>query len=129
MPRKSAAMQALRCNLLINRAKHGLSQSDLAMRADVARQTISKLESGEGDVKVSVLERIARVFGCRVCELLQLQLDSKQVDDAELQRRAKTPQSEFIDADRLFAAIDESTRYSRAGRPRSVAHKAAHRRK
>jgi putative transcriptional regulator len=121
------AMEALRINSVVKRAKQGISQSDLAQRAHVARQTVSKIESGYGNVTVDVLEKLAKVFACSVAELFEY--DETPADDAEIERRAKAPRSEFVDAEVLFAAIDEANhfRYSRAGRPRTVARTASRR--
>lgn len=114
------AMEALRRNVVFKRAEHGISQSDLAHRASVARQTISKIESGQGDVTVKVLEKIATVLGCGVDELFEPRC--LRVDDAELERRANAPRSDFVNARQLLEAIDEANevRYSRAGRPKAV---------
>ena len=67
--RKKAAMDLLRSNILIFRTKQGLSQNELASLANVSRQTISKIESGDGNVTVAILERIAAVFKCEVKDL------------------------------------------------------------
>jgi transcriptional regulator with XRE-family HTH domain len=115
------AMEALRRNVVFKRAEHNISQSDLAQRASIARATVSKIESGNGNVTVDVLEKIATVLGCGVDELFAPR--SLRVGNAELARRAKAPRSEFVDARVLLDAIDEANevRYSRAGRPRTVA--------
>lgn len=119
----TTAMEALRQNVVYRRAEHGISQVVLAHRASVARATISGIESGQGNPTVAMLEKIARVLGCGVNELFEPRC--VRVDDAELDRRANAPASEFIDATALLDAIDEANevRYSRAGRPRSVGGK------
>lgn len=114
------AMEALRLNVVYKRAEHGLSQGELAQRASVARQTVSKIESGQGNVTVDILEKIATVLGCGVDQLFEPRC--VRVDDAELERRANAPRSDFVNAEALLDAIDEANevRYSRAGRPRAV---------
>ena len=114
------AMEALRRNVVLKRAEHRISQSGLAEKANVARQTISKIESGDGNVTIQVLEKIASVLGCTVPELFEPR--SGPADDAELARRANAPANEFVDAHALLDAIDEANevRYSRAGRPKAV---------
>ncbi len=114
------AMEALRRNVVFKRAEHQISQSDLAEKASVARQTVSKIESGDGNVTVQVLEKIAAVLRCSVSGLFESR--SGPADDAELVRRASAPASEFVDAHALLDAIDEANevRYSRAGRPKTV---------
>ncbi|MDE2571802.1 MAG: helix-turn-helix transcriptional regulator [bacterium] len=119
MPETVSAMEELARNVVRKRAEHHLSQAALADRADVARATVCKIESGDGNVTVQSLERIARVLGCRLDELFAPRC--VVVDDAELERRANAPDSDFVDARALLAAIDEANegRYSRAGRKRS----------
>ena len=123
------AMEVLRRNVVFKRAQRGLSQVELAKRASVARQTISKVESGQGDVTVGVLERLARVLGCEVRDLFEC--PTTPANDTELIRRAEAPASEFVDADALLDAIDEANevRYSRAGRPKAVARNVPSRRR
>jgi transcriptional regulator with XRE-family HTH domain len=114
------AMEALRRNVVLKRAEHQISQSDLAEKAGVARQTVSKIESGDGNVTVQVIEKIASVLGCAFSELFVPR--SGPADDAELERRANAPASEFVHAHALLDAIDEANevRYSRAGRPKAL---------
>lgn len=57
--------------LKIIRQQAGMTQLQLAEQANVARQTISKIESGEEvEVKISTLESLARVLNCRVSDFL-----------------------------------------------------------
>jgi transcriptional regulator with XRE-family HTH domain len=133
-PRASPAREALRVNLIVGRARARLSQQAFAERAGISRPTVSRIERGiADDVGLDVLERIAGALGVSVADLFVL-ASSDRVDDAELARRA-TATDEFVDADDLFAAIDEAAgrksseipRYSRAGLPTDVktAHRAA----
>ena len=114
------AMEALRRNTVFKRAQRGISQADLALKASVTRQTVSKIESGYGNVTVGVLEKIARVLGCGVDELFDPR--DLRADDDELERRANATRTDFVNARSLLSAIDEANeaRYSRAGRPRKV---------
>ncbi len=113
------AMKALGGNVVLKRAERRISQSDLASRARVARQTTSKIESGRGNVTVEVLEKIAAVLRCGVDELFRS--ETATVGVAELRRRAKA-RGEFVSARALLSAIDDANevRYSQAGRPRTV---------
>jgi transcriptional regulator with XRE-family HTH domain len=122
----NSAMEVLRRNVVYKRAQHGFSQSVLAERAKVARQTVSKIESGSGGrtVTVEVLEKIAIVLGCRVDQLFDP--CCVHVDASELQRRANAPNGDFIDGFALLNAIDEANheiRYSPAGRRKAVGNK------
>lgn len=124
---RAPALEALRVNLIVGRARSRLSQEDLAERAQVSRPTISRIERGAGDVKIDVVQRIADALGVTVADLF-VPASTECVDDAEIARRAADAREDFIDADALLEAIDESLgkkpaaadevqRYSRAGRP------------
>ncbi len=52
------------------RLKRGLSQSELARRADVAHSTVWRLEEGRHVATLAVLERLAKALRCRVGDLL-----------------------------------------------------------
>jgi transcriptional regulator with XRE-family HTH domain len=113
--------RTLRAHLISERAQSRLSQAELADRAGVSRYTIVRLESGDNtNPGLELLEKIAAALGVGVHDLLApIELDMPS--DAELARRAAAPQSEFIDADVLFAAVDEANgrrRYSNRGRRR-----------
>jgi transcriptional regulator with XRE-family HTH domain len=121
VPSVSPLQRTLRAHLISERAQSRLSQADLADRAGVSRYTIVRLESGDyTNPGLDLLGKIAGALGVGVHELLApIQLDTPS--DAELHRRAAAPQSEFIDAEVLLAAIDEADgrrRYSNRGRRR-----------
>ena len=89
----------LRQRLTSGRAELGISQSELATRANVSRPIISALELGRGNPTLSVLKKLAAALGCDVGNLLttvQGVAPSKSLD-----RRQR-------------AGL--STRYSRSGR-------------
>ena len=115
----SATMSAIRTNVVRKRAELDISQSVLATRADVSRATVSKIEQGDGNVTVLMLEKIATALGCKLDELFAPRC--LRADDSELERRANAPDSEFISARVLGNAINEAIgpRYSNAGRRRS----------
>lgn len=121
---RAPALEALRVNVIVGRAKAQLSQSELAERAGVSRPTVSRIERASGDVGIEVVQRIADALGASVSELF-VSADLGRIDDSELERRAATPDGEFIDARALLGALDEASgpvgsgvaRYSRAGRP------------
>ena len=124
VPRAAPAMEALRANLIVGRARARLSQEQLAHRSGVSRPTISRIERGiADDVGIQTVQRLADALGLRLVDMLAL-TDHGSVDDGELARRAAASDDESVDADALFAAIDEAERpaalerYSRAGRPR-----------
>ncbi len=117
----ASALEALRANVIVGRARARLSQEQLAERAGVSRPTISRIERAAADVGVDVVQRIADALGVTVASLFVLPR-AAAADDDELARRAAAGDEEFVDADALLDAVDEATgtpieRYSRAGRP------------
>lgn len=55
--------------LPVLRAEQGWSQSDLAVRLGVSRQTVNSLERGKYDPSLPLAFRIARLFGRRLEEI------------------------------------------------------------
>ena len=53
------------------RAEQGLSQSELARRLEVSRQTINALERGRYDPSLPLAFRIAQLFGRTIEEIFQ----------------------------------------------------------
>ncbi len=121
----------LRAHLVVERARKHFSQAELAARACVSRYTIVKLESGEDvNPRLDVLGRIAFALGVPVHELLAPIADPHDASDAELERRAETPASDYVDAERLLSAIEETAvEQSAAGRRRNVARTVPSRRR
>lgn len=123
-PARAPALEALRVNLIVGRARTQLSQEQLAEKARVSRPTISRIERGVGDVKIDVIQRIADALGVTVADLF-VPTSAEGMADAEIARRAADAREDFVDADALFEAIDEAARpagerirrYSRRGRP------------
>jgi transcriptional regulator with XRE-family HTH domain len=108
--------EALRVNLVVLRAKYGLSQAKLARQTGVSRGIISELEQGRGDVRLTTLARLAGGLGVTVSDLLE-PWRPQRLTDEELARRARD--DEFIDAEALLGALDEADsvpRYSQRGR-------------
>lgn len=121
---RPSAMEALRVNLIVGRAREKISQAELAEMASVSRPTISRIERGTTHVSVDVVQRLADALDTSVSELF-LSKGEDRPDEAELIRRASAPRSEFIEADALMAASNEAAgfpfqRYSKAGRPPMV---------
>jgi putative transcriptional regulator len=62
--------------LRVARAERDLSQDQLAQAADVSRQTISSIETGQYCPSALLAFRLARVLGVRVDELFWLEGES-----------------------------------------------------
>ena len=120
---RASALESLRINVIVERARARLSQDDLAKRAGVSRQTVSRIERASTDVGLSVIERIADALGTTVSVLVEPYVPDDP-DNEELARRIAAPREESIDARAFITAMDEAhgvgrsvRRYSRAGRP------------
>ena len=120
---RNSALEALRVNLVVERARALLSQDMLAHRAGVSRPTLSRIERGTAaDVGVAVVQRIADALGVTVAHLFEPSLEPRHETDEEVAHRIATGRAEdFTDADALFVAMDDlhriTPRYSRRGRP------------
>jgi transcriptional regulator with XRE-family HTH domain len=122
----SPAVEALRVNVVVERAIARLSQAQLAERAGVSRPTLSKIERGVApDVSIGIIQRIADALGTSVADLLvpPPDMDRAESDEEIAHRMATATAADFVDIDVLLAAIDEADavprkRYSNAGRPR-----------
>lgn len=53
------------------RAKHRITQEDLAHAIGSTKQTINKIENNKSDPKVGLAFRIARFFGINIHELFE----------------------------------------------------------
>lgn len=63
--------EVLALNLRRLRQARGLSQEELAHRADIDRTYISSLERSVYGASIDVVDRIARVLGVEAAELLK----------------------------------------------------------
>lgn len=59
--------------LKVERAKHGMTQADLAAKVNVSRQTINSIEIGKYTPSTLLALKIASVFNTRVDDIFQLQ--------------------------------------------------------
>jgi transcriptional regulator with XRE-family HTH domain len=109
-------------NVIYLRARAGLSQTALCERARISRDTLSRIERGEADPTLSVLEKIALALDASVGDLF-IDDGADDSDDSALARLAAAGRKGAVSARALIAATDEAagrkpTRYSAAGRPR-----------
>jgi putative transcriptional regulator len=61
--------------LKVERAKHDMTQADLAAKVNVSRQTINSIEIGKYCPSTLLALKIASVFNIRVDDIFQLQDD------------------------------------------------------
>jgi putative transcriptional regulator len=59
--------------LKVERAKHDLTQADLAEKVSVSRQTINSIEIGKYVPSTLLALKIARVFNVKVDDIFSLQ--------------------------------------------------------
>jgi len=71
-------------NLRAARQAKGLSQEELAHRADIDRTYISSLERSVYNASIDVVDRLATVLGIEACELLKRAPKEPQMPTAEL---------------------------------------------
>ena len=56
------------------RTKRNLSQDQLAELSDISVHGISNIETGKTDIKYTNLQKLAKAFDIRLCELLDFNL-------------------------------------------------------
>ena len=71
MSRKRNVRQVFGHNLRKHREALGISQEDLAEKADLHRTYIGSVERGERNVSIDNMERLARAVGTTIEELLK----------------------------------------------------------
>lgn len=64
------------CRIAKLRENRSLTQSQLAAQCGVSQQSISKIETGNGEPSYSLADKIARALGCTIDELYA---DEKEV--------------------------------------------------
>lgn len=76
-------------HIAVWRKLRGLTQSQLADRANVTRQTVARLEAGDGAVSLDVLLRVLRALG--VLESVTHALDPYETDVGRLRSDEQLP--------------------------------------
>ena len=61
----------------VQRAMHDLTQQELAERLGVSRQTVNAVELGKYVPSTMLALKMARLFGCSVAELFQVDEEEK----------------------------------------------------
>jgi putative transcriptional regulator len=60
-------------NIKIERARHNMTQADLAGKAQVSRQTINAMEAGKYVPSTLLSLKMAEIFKVEISELFQLE--------------------------------------------------------
>lgn len=70
MTQRRRAMEARRRQTIAELAAHrravSLSQTDVAARMGTSQSAVARLETGDGDVRATTLERYAAAIGCEI---------------------------------------------------------------
>ena len=64
------------------RKKQGLTAEELAVKANVTRATIAKMENGRSNPTISTINRLADVFGLAPCELIHM-AEKNMIEDGQ----------------------------------------------
>jgi transcriptional regulator with XRE-family HTH domain len=119
-------LENLARNVVLFRARKGMSQEDLAKESVLSRATISNVERARGAPNVSVVIAIASTLGVKFVDLFAAEEPPAPLSDATIAALvAGRPSAGAVKAQSLLRAIDEAAghspeRYSRAGRPRAT---------
>jgi transcriptional regulator with XRE-family HTH domain len=96
---KRDALGALRENIVVFRARAGLSQEQLASKARVSRPVVSKMEQGSSAPSFDVLPKIADVLGCSIAELLLHEHDAALSNQEIMPELNPTPTATLMSID------------------------------
>jgi predicted transcriptional regulator len=70
MTQRRRVMETRRRQTIAELAAHrratGLSQTDVAARMGTSQSAVARLETGDGDVRATTLERYAAAIGCEI---------------------------------------------------------------
>lgn len=66
-------------HVAINRERQQMTQSELAQRVGVSRQTISSIEKGRYNPSLLLAYQLAQVFYCSIEELFDFKSGEKEV--------------------------------------------------
>lgn len=69
-PRRDPWLVAVGHRIKQERGQAGLTQEQLAEKADLAPRTVQKIEAGQITILISTLRRIRRAIGCEYHRLL-----------------------------------------------------------
>ena len=79
-----AFLQALGSRIRKLRNQHGLTRKSLAQESDVSERHLAQLESGEGNISILLLRRIAAVLGVSLDELFAPEDQQPDVSQKEM---------------------------------------------
>ena len=88
-------MASIGKNIKTIREQKGLMQKEVAAAADMQASNYSKIESGQRDISVEALDRIARLFGMTVDEIIHFE-DKKTPKPVTVEDKTATEKIQLI---------------------------------
>lgn len=88
-------MASIGKNIKKIREQKGLMQKEVASTADMQASNYSKIESGQRDISVEALDKIAQLFGMTVDEIIHYE-DSKKPTPVKVEDKTVTEKIQLI---------------------------------
>lgn len=88
-------MASIGKNIKTIREQKGLMQKEVAAAADMQASNYSKIESGQRDISVEALDRIAKLFGMTVDEIIHFE-DKKTPKPVTVEDKTATEKIQLI---------------------------------
>lgn len=88
-------MASIGKNLKKIREQKGLMQKEVASVADMQASNYSKIESGQRDISVEALDKIAQLFGMTVDEIIHYE-DSKKPTPVKVEDKTATEKIQLL---------------------------------
>jgi transcriptional regulator with XRE-family HTH domain len=104
-------MPSIGKNIKKIREQKGLMQKEVAYAAEMQASNYSKIESGQRDISVEALDKIAQLFGMTIDEIIHYE-DSKKLTPVKLEDKTVTEKIQLIsqldeeDKNALYRIID-----------------------
>jgi len=77
------------------REQKGLMQKEVASTAEIQASNYSKIESGQRDISVEALDKIAQLFGMTIDEIIHYE-DSKKLTPVKVEDKTVTEKIQLI---------------------------------
>jgi transcriptional regulator with XRE-family HTH domain len=88
-------MPSIGKNIKKIREQKGLMQKEVASTAEMQASNYSKIESGQRDISVEALDKIAQLFGMTIDEIIHYE-DSKKLTPIKLEDKTVTEKIQLI---------------------------------
>jgi len=88
-------MASIGKNIKKIREQKGLMQKEVASTAEIQASNYSKIESGQRDISVEALDKIAQLFGMTIDEIIHYE-DSKKLTPVKVEDKTVTEKIQLI---------------------------------